>query len=643
MNADGTQPTRLTWNRTVDANPAWSPDGTRIAFERCCPQGTTDIWVMNADGTGRSRLTTGPSNETQPTWSTDGSTIAFVSYPAGGGNRDVHTVGLDGTTEIVLTQGPMADVGPDWVRPVPPPAPEPTPSPEESPSPTPDATATPDATPSPTPTGESPSPDATPSPQGTPTPTPEPSPSSGGGGLQDGNAIAPAVLPSAGRPRYRVLESKRVLPGLRYRKILDRRGPNRIYVLKMNPALRPRLDVALAGGDLTGPAPTSRMAAAHGAVAAVNGDFGLSGRPVHPFAEDGVLYQTSFTHSHNVAMSHREDDVYFRHPMPRLSVLQTESGDVLRVDRWNRGEPTWGEVGAYTPAGEGVERPPSFACSARLYGVGPGRWTDGEVGIARDYVVDDAVCLRRPMARNGGVVLSAQPGSPEALLIRSLTPGERLTSTWTFGWTGVADSLGGYPLLVRDGRIVVGRCWASICGRHPRTAIGVDPDGRMLLVVVDGRRRMSVGMGLVPLAKLMKRLGAVSALNLDGGGSSTMVIRGRIRNRPSDGRERFVSSAVLILDGADRGEGIRAPASTNVPGDGMQLPEDPTPSRRGMAGGDEGTLRRPGSFALYDPGSTGGLLDAVDRGLFGGRGAWLTPQERGLLFRFRSAVASGGP
>jgi hypothetical protein len=241
------------------------------------------------------------------------------------------------------------------------------------------------------------------------------------------------------------------------------------------------------------------------------------------------------------------------------------------------------------------------------------------------------------MAREGGVVLSAQPGSPEAMLIRSLTPGERVTLFWSFGWAGVADSIGGYPLLLRDGEIMVTRCWAYLCYRHPRTAIGVDDAGRVLLVVVDGRRRASVGMDLVQLANLMRRLGAVSALNLDGGGSSTMVVRGKVKNRPSDGRERPRSSAVLILDGGDPGERIRAQAimdaTTASP---MELtPGDETVRRGGFTREGSELRRESGASAFYDPGSTGGLLDAVDRGLFGARG--LPPELRSLLRVIRSS------
>lgn len=638
MNGDGTEPVRLTSNGRIEANPAWSPDGTRIAFERCCPDGNSDIWVMNADGTEKARVTATPANETEPTWSPDGSTIAFGVFPPGGGNRDVHAVTLDGGLERVLADGETADVAPDWQGPAAILPPEPGASPEPSDTAAPSPSPSPSPSPPPSPEDGS-SPTVSPTPETTP-PSSEPtseSPTPGGGattGTLHGS-VATSVLRPASRPRYRTLESRRLLPGLRYRKILDRRGPNRIYVLRMNPVRRPTLDLALAGGVLPGFARTSRMASSHRAVAAVNGDFSLpGGRPAHPFAEDGFLHQTSFAYSHNVAVSHGEDAAYFRHPTARLSMLQRSSGDALRIDRWNQGEPTWGEVGAYTPSGGMLEPPPAYACSARLQPAGPRRWAPEEVGISRDYVVDRAACRRLRLPRKGGVVVAAQPGSPEALLIRSLVPGETVTLTWSFGWAGVADTIGGYPLLLKDGQTVVTDCRVSICGRHPRTAIGVDGDGRLLLVVVDGRRRRSVGLKIVQLAKLMRRLGAVSALNLDGGGSSTMVVRGRIVNRPSDGRERWVSSAVLVLDGVDPGERIEgaAPLFTASPAAGAGAGEErAVPARAGAPAGSLAEVP-----AILDPASTGGMLDAVDRGLFGSKG-WLSPDLRSLLRGFRAS------
>jgi exopolysaccharide biosynthesis protein len=85
--------------------------------------------------------------------------------------------------------------------------------------------------------------------------------------------------------------------------------------------------------------------------------------------------------------------------------------------------------------------------------------------------------------------------------------------------------------------------------RHPRTAVGVAPDQSTLwLVVVDGRQpEHSLGMTLPELAGLFGALGAPEALNLDGGGSSVMVLRGRVVSRPSDaGGERAVVNALVL-------------------------------------------------------------------------------------------------
>ena len=118
-----------------------------------------------------------------------------------------------------------------------------------------------------------------------------------------------------------------------------------------------------------------------------------------------------------------------------------------------------------------------------------------------------------------------------------------------------AQLVGGWPQIIRDGVNIAGNAAAAEGAlssnaevRHPRSAIGFSKDSATLfLVVVDGRSRQSVGMTLLELADYMRSLGAYHALNFDGGGSSTMIVLGKIVNAPSDATlEREIGNAVLI-------------------------------------------------------------------------------------------------
>ena len=99
--------------------------------------------------------------------------------------------------------------------------------------------------------------------------------------------------------------------------------------------------------------------------------------------------------------------------------------------------------------------------------------------------------------------------------------------------------MGGGPLLVENGEPVVsaGEDFTDdqLFGRHPRTAVGQLADGRIIFVTVDGRSWFSIGLRISELAKEMARLGAVTAMAFDGGGSSTLAFDGRVLNRPPTG------------------------------------------------------------------------------------------------------------
>jgi hypothetical protein len=116
----------------------------------------------------------------------------------------------------------------------------------------------------------------------------------------------------------------------------------------------------------------------------------------------------------------------------------------------------------------------------------------------------------------------------------------------------------------------------------------------VLLITVDGRRPgHSVGMTTRGFARLFVSLGADRALNLDGGGSTTMYVRGRVVNRPSDGTERPVSSALLVLPPrAHASSGHSSPPTVTVP---------------------SSTAAQAVAAMARDAGSVGGLADSLAR------------------------------
>ena len=79
---DGSDLRRIVTGARSEDDPAWSPDGSRIAFEALGVDGDTDIWLVHSDGSGLVRLTHGPDNE-QPAWSPDGRRLAYTSNAGG--------------------------------------------------------------------------------------------------------------------------------------------------------------------------------------------------------------------------------------------------------------------------------------------------------------------------------------------------------------------------------------------------------------------------------------------------------------------------------------------------------------------------------------------------------------------------------
>jgi hypothetical protein len=338
-------------------------------------------------------------------------------------------------------------------------------------------------------------------------------------------------------------------------------GPNQIRVLEVDPQTAVTLDLVGAGERYPELAPTSRMAQRDHALAGVNGEFfSLPGRPEFLFQSDAVLWQTALHASNMFAISEDEEEIYVDRIDPEITAFDSTSGLRVRVSEWNTTPPKGARIVAYTPIGGTVARAPSHACYVLLSATAAPQWTDNGDGIARSYSADRSGCGERPPAFDGAdsIVLVAEASAAGRRGLDPMEDGHHVRVTWSVGLRNVIDIAGGQPVLVKRGRSQLPpRCKTSFCLAQPRTAVGYTEDGIVLIATVDGRQPgWSVGMSLHEWSQVWIQLGAEGALNLDGGGSTTMWVRGQgVVNRPSNPgrRERSVGTALVVLPGQDSG------------------------------------------------------------------------------------------
>ena len=410
--------------------------------------------------------------------------------------------------------------------------------------------------------------------------------------LREGSFASPSTTVRFGGPGDRpvVRRTRGLAPGVTHQVVRDPSAPWVAHVATVDLAAASTPETVLSQDRLAGVEPLVAMTRRAGAVLGINGDYFLpSGRPVHLHANDGRLVQTPTLLGRALGFDATGTRVTMGHPDVRSTV--TGPAGSAALTRMNSGTPVAGDLAGYTAAGWPLESPLDEQCYALLKPA-------GAPTVRPDGVVETPLRAgtprcggARPALPLSGTLVAAEPSGAGAALVRSLTTDAPVSMTTQLGFPGVVDALGGNPRLVVDGAVADAEVDGpgEFFGRHSRTAVGVTADGRLLLVVVDGRRPgYSRGMTLRELAELMQRLGAHTAMNLDGGGSSEMVVNGLTASRPSDGRGRGIANALVVLPGPDRGQPQAAVAPAPLPS----------------------ALRGPSST---DGGSTGGLADALLR------------------------------
>jgi hypothetical protein len=332
--------------------------------------------------------------------------------------------------------------------------------------------------------------------------------------------------------------SKDLGKGLQYTFWQDDMGglPVRLYVLSLAPDSGYYLKPFPGAVHANGRGKLLRATAATGARAAVNACY---------FDTDGWV----------IGNCKWNDSYYGVEPSPHSAfVVDKEGRPSIQKDLAYQGTATLPGGRALTVLGMNRQRiTDDLVLFNRNYGSGTRTNAHGrEVRIRQGRAAEISVKGNMPLDNNS-FVLSGHGINADALA--RVKRGDRVTVNQTLG-SRLADEarlvVGAGPLLLEKGQINVRIREEAIApdiafGRAPRTGAGVTADGTVLLMVVDGRSQHSAGMTLKEFAQYLKRFGAVSAVNFDGGGSSEMVLDGKIMNRPSDGSERPVGIGLGIF------------------------------------------------------------------------------------------------
>jgi Phosphodiester glycosidase/SPOR domain len=339
-------------------------------------------------------------------------------------------------------------------------------------------------------------------------------------------------------------------------------GPWHVDVLTIDPRhFSGRLE-ATYGPDIEQRETTSRLAALTGADAAVNAGFfvldpaaGAPGDPAGVGAYDGRLVSEPIVG--RPALVVRDD----AHGMSivRLGWHGTVAG--LTLDGLNRVPGLIRNCGGIGDTPTDLPRhdftctdPDELIAFDSAYGPGTPTGPGAEAVLSRNGRVTEIRSPRGGAIPAGGRTIQATGAKVDALLAVA-HPGRKLSIRATLidnhgrpvRASRLTSIVNGGPELVRDGRLHAtprldgmlhpgdpSFYYGWVHKRNPRTFAGVDGKGRTVLVTADGRSTASLGLGIAETAAVARSLGLRDAMNLDGGGSTTMVVDGAVINMPSD-------------------------------------------------------------------------------------------------------------
>jgi len=312
--------------------------------------------------------------------------------------------------------------------------------------------------------------------------------------------------------------------------------PVKINVIEINSSINPdlRLTPALASDTLGRKSTITNIARKNNSIVAINGTFfkPATGVPLGTLMIDKKMYTGPIYN--RVAMGIFDD----KYDMARIELnadLKTKDA-TIKVDNLNQPRMLATYVIVYTKEwGKTAPVSPKYGKQIAVQG--------------NKIVAVSNSSSGAPLAipENGFVVVG--PTSQLNKIADEKTI--ELEILTTPEWKDVKHIIGGGPYLVKNGQVYIDiseQKLGAIGGKNPRSAVGYTADNNLIIIAVDGRENNSVGMTLPELAKFMQSIGCVNAMNLDGGGSTVLYVKGRVVNNPAVKGGIALSNALVLND-----------------------------------------------------------------------------------------------
>jgi exopolysaccharide biosynthesis protein len=311
----------------------------------------------------------------------------------------------------------------------------------------------------------------------------------------------------------------------------------------------------------------SSMLKSSGAVAGVNGDFFYMGDPTYTYGaliKDGKVITSPLPYSYGYPTISRllDSTVNISLWNPKITLYGTDS--------------TAFDVVVYNKTSSIDYGPTILTSDWNTMSIGYNGSKDiVEVVVVNNYVSEVRVNQPSTIIPKDGFIIASTSETTRQKLINSFVPGNQMSLDiqLDFDLDNIEWAVGGLNYLLKNGQ--TNDISDEVLGTHPRTCIGFNKDNtEIILVTIDGRNSNYVGVKQTELAQIMVSLGAYNAINMDGGGSTTMGVdflrnsNVTVVNIPSDGTERKIACGIGIFNTAPESDDVSsikiAPSDSKV-------------------------------------------------------------------------------